>query len=89
MARLPPPAVEIDYVRVYAATSSVPPRIEARVGADGAPVVAWSGAFPQARLERSAVLPPAWSAVNPAGRRRQDRFEETALTGFYRLNWAR
>lgn len=84
-----PQRYEIDYVRVYAATSSVPPRVEARVGSDGVPVVAWSDAFPQARLERSAVLPPAWSEVNRAGRRRQDRFEETALTGFYRLNWAR
>lgn len=83
-----PQRYEIEYVRVYAATNAPAPKVQAMTQ-DGFPTVAWTNAFPQARLEYAATLPPVWRAVSQTGRMRSGLFEEQAATGFYRLRWSR
>jgi beta-glucanase (GH16 family) len=79
-----PQQMEVDYVRVYAATNAAPPALQMRKTTTQVEVV-WPGEFPNGRLLMTPGWGQPWQDVVLAGTRQQGSFVHPAAPGFYQL----
>jgi beta-glucanase (GH16 family) len=79
-----PQRMFVDYVRVYTRASATPPELRSSRTPDSG-VLSWSGLFPHARLERSAVPTGPWLTAAWDGKRDGNDFAIVIEPGFYRL----
>jgi beta-glucanase (GH16 family) len=79
-----PQKMEVDYVRVYAATNAAMPALQIRKTPAQVEVV-WPGEFPNARLSTTLGLGQPWQEIVHTGTRQQGMFVHPAAPGFYRL----
>ncbi len=79
-----PQRMLVDYVRVYTAEVTAPPRLRAETITNHV-FVEWPGLFPQALLETAKTLRGPWALQTTSGQLAEANFFAEIQPGFYRL----